>query len=322
MKGTLSIVIILTFSLLVIPLFAISGKESTAVLTGAAQDGIAYEKDENATSFEKIRVLSGESVTEYSVDDYIFGVVAAEMPALYHEEALKAQAVAAYTFACYKINTEQNDGFDISDNPETAQAFITREKAREKWGDKADEYTKKIDDCISAVRGQLLSFQGEPIFAAYHAMSSGSTNSCADVWGKDLPYLQSCDSFGDKLANGYLSEASFTAAELAERLNSIAIATGEAQNYFKDIKTNNGGYVISISYCGKEVSGAQISELLGLRSSCFEISFTEGSFIFNVKGYGHGVGLSQTGADYMAKQGSTYEEILAHYYKGAVLQKN
>ena len=322
MKGTFFISVIIIFSMLVIPLSALTKTDSAALPTVKPQNNISYDKQHNDIGFEKIRVLKDGTVTEYSTADYIFGVVAAEMPALYESEALKAQAVAAYTFACYRKINNTNSEYDISANPETAQCFITRDEAISRWGEKADEYSQKIDDCIAAVQGELLTFEGEPIFAAYHAISSGNTNACVDVWGKDLPYLKSVSSVGDCLADKYLSEAVFTADEITEKLKNIADVSGEPQNYFTDIKTTDNGYVKNLTYCGKQISGSEICNALELRSSNFEISFADGKFTFTVKGYGHGVGMSQTGADYMAKQGSSYEEILLHYYSSATLEKN
>lgn len=319
MKGTFFISLVVIFSMLVIPLSALSRAGSDTLPTAKPQNNITYEKQDDKLGFEKIKVLKDGEITEYSASDYIFGVVAAEMPALYETEALKAQAVAAYTFACYRKNNNTNTEYDISADGDTAQCFITREEASARWGDKADEYAKKIDDCIAAVQGELLIYEGKPIFAAYHAISSGSTNACVDVWGNDLPYLKSVNSVGDSLADKYLSEVAFTADELAEKLKSIASPEGEPQNYFTDIKTTDNGYVKSLTYCGKQTSGSEICKTLDLRSANFEINFADGNFTFTVKGYGHGVGMSQTGADYMAKQGSDYREILLHYYNGATL---
>lgn len=319
MKGTFFISLVVIFSMLVIPLSALSKTDSVALPTAKPQGDVVYQKQNDDIGFKKIRVLRDGKVTEYSANDYIFGVVAAEMPALYETEALKAQAVAAYTFACYRMQNNTNTEYDISADPETAQCFITRKEAAARWGEKADEYAKKIDDCIAAVEGEILTYDGALIFAAYHAISAGATNSCADVWGSDLPYLKSVSSAGDSLADGYLSEATFTTDELAEKLKSIANISGEAQDYFTDLQATDNGYVKSITYCGKNTTGAEICELLGLRSANFTVSFADGSFTFTIKGYGHGVGLSQTGADYMAKQGSTYKEILLHYYNGTTL---
>lgn len=321
MKGTFLIAIIVVFSMLAIPLASLDTKGGAVISTAKPQSNILYEKNEGNENLEKIKVLKDGKISEYDINDYIFGVVAAEMPALYEKEAIKAQAVAAYTFALYKKDTASGN-YDITADPKTAQCFITREEAAERWGEKAKEYEQKIDSCIAEVAGQRLTYGSKPIFAAFHAISSGTTNNCVDVWGGDLPYLKSVDSAGDCLADGYLSEISFTDKEIAEKLKNITTASGEAKNYFSDIKTTDNGYVKEINYCGKTISGSKLCELLGLRAANFEINFTDGAFNFKVKGYGHGVGMSQTGADYMAKQGSTYEEILLHYYTDAKLQKN
>ena len=322
MKGTFFIALIVIFSMLVIPLSSFSKGKNTALPTAKPQNNIAYENKNQNIGFETIRVLKDGSVLEVSTKDYIFGVVAAEMPALYENEALKAQAVAAYTFACYRLQNNANSEYDIAADGETAQCFITREEASTRWGDKTDEYTKKIDNCITAVKDQWLSYDGTPIFAAYHAISGGTTNACADVWGKDLPYLNEVESLGDQLANGFLSEAAFTTDELCEKLKDIAFPTGEPQDYFTDINTTESGYVKSVTYCGKQTTGSAICKAMGLRSSNFKISFADGNFTFTVEGYGHGVGMSQTGANYMAEQGSSYKEILLHYYNGATLENN
>ena len=318
MKGTFIVTIAVVFSMLAIPLSSLNAENSTVISTAKPQENVLYEKTEQE---EKIKVLKDGKIYEYDVKDYVFGVVAAEMPALYEKEALKAQAVAAYTYVLYKKESTSGD-YDISANPMVAQCFITRQEAAERWGEKANEYAQKIDECIKAVEGQILVYDNKPILAAFHAISSGKTNNCSDVWSKDLPYLKSVDSMGDCLCDGYLSEATFTAEELAEKLKDVNMASGEPKNYFSDIKTTDNGYVKELKYCGQTIRGAKLCELLKLRSSNFEIKFNENAFTFNVKGYGHGVGMSQTGADYMAKQGSNYEEILLHYYSGAKLQKN
>lgn len=311
--------IVVIFSVLVIPLSALSDPWSDAIITAAPNTDTLYQNSAIEQNSQTFKVLKDDNIIELSAKDYIFGVVAAEMPALYHEEALKAQAVAAYTFACYRKNSSSDNDYDITADGDTAQCFITRDEAKTRWGKKADEYAKKIDDCISAVEGELLCFDNQPIFAAYHAISPGKTNPCTDVWNKDIPYLKSVDSASDCMAEGYLSEAEFTAQEIAEKLKSISDASGEAQSYFSDISTGDNGYVKQIKYCGNLVSGSQITKLLDLRSSNFTLQFTDNKFVFTVKGYGHGVGMSQTGADYMAKQGHTYKEILLHYYNGATL---
>lgn len=322
MKNIFTSAVITVFSMLLIPLISLSDTNDTAIKTSALSNNIISSKnDDNAEIYNVFRVLKDGTVSEIGTEDYVFGVVAAEMPALYENEALKAQAVAAYTFACYRKDNSKNEEYDITADPETAQCYITRDEANQKWGEKADEYTAKIENCINEVAGQLLTYENKAIFAAYHAISSGTTNSSEDVWGNDLPYLKSVNSDGDKLTEKYLSEVTFDSQELAEKLKSISTEECKTENYFSDSVLTNGGYVKSIVYRGKKVSGSEIAKLLSLRSGNFEINYADGNFTFKVKGYGHGVGMSQNGANVMAQQGSSYEEILLHYYSDVVLQK-
>ena len=322
MKGTFFISIIVLFTMLAIPLSALEISNEDSLPASNVQSNVLYTQNDIFKDGEKIKVLVGDTICEYSIKDYVFGVVAAEMPALYSEEALKAQAVAAYTFVCYKKQTSQTDEYDISANPETAQCFITRDEAKSRWGTNADEYEAKLNECIDAVQGEWMSYEGKPIFAAYHAISSGKTNSCADVWGNELPYLKSVESSGDSSATGFLSNVSFTTQELAEKMKSVVSASGEGQTWFSNFVRTDSGYVKSVDVCGEKITGSQIRALLNLRSTNFEVEFKDGAFAFSVKGYGHGVGMSQTGADYLAKQGKNYKEILLHYYTGIGFEKN
>lgn len=220
MKGTFLMSIVVIISMLVIPLSALSQAQADVVPTVAPNVDAPYEESKSSYAIQSFKVLKDGTVLELSAGDYIFGVVAAEMPALYHEEAIKAQAIAAYTFACYRKNSSSGGEYDITADGDTAQCFITRDEAKARWGEKADEYAKKIDACITAVAGELLCFDNQPIFAAYHAISPGKTNPCLDVWGKDIPYLKSVDSSGDIDAEGYQSEAAFTVTEITEKLKS------------------------------------------------------------------------------------------------------
>lgn len=323
MKNIFVSAVITVFSMLVIPLVSLADTHSKAIETAVVNGNIIYEESKiNTDNYKVFKVLKDGNICELEAKEYLFGVVAAEIPALYENEAIKAQTVATYTFACYRKDLNRDKDYDITADAETAQCYITREEANAKWGEKADEYTAKIENCINEVEDQLLTYKGKPIFAAYHAISSGKTNSCYDVWGKDLPYLKSVDSEGDKLAEKYLSELTLSGEELTEKLKSISSAECEFENCFSDIVLTDNGYVKSIVYRGEKTNGSEISKLLGLRSGNFEVSYADGIFTFKVKGYGHGVGMSQNGANCMAKQGSNYEEILMHYYSGAVLQKN
>ncbi len=263
-----------------------------------------------------VRILDDESgkITEMSVDDYIFGVVAAEMPASYCDEALKAQTVASFTYMLYRKNERVDLDYDVIASSSRDQAFITREEARKKWGDNADKYCEKIEKAMASVKDYVMvDDEGKPILAAYHNISSGKTESALTVWGKDYYYLQPVESLGDLTASKYISEASFTTDELLKKL-SLPETDLDNSKWISGIKTSESGTVTEISICGKKFTGAKIRSLLGLKSSVFTVTFSDDSFKFRVQGHGHGVGMSQFGANYLARQNYSYIEILSWYY--------
>ena len=282
-------------------------------------DTVKIEEVKPTKSF-KILNTETNQISEISYDDYIFGVVAAEMPALYEVEALKAQAVAAHTFALHRMVTNSDKDYDITNDFTVDQAFITEGKAREKWGDNADEYIEKIKGAVEATKNLALTYNGEIALSVYHAISSGKTEDCKNVWGGNRPYLVSVDSAGDKLSPNYLSEKSVTATELKKLFPNITFS-GKESDYFKNLQKTASGTVKTVSLCGNEINGSEIRKLLELNSSCFDLEYKDGSFKFTVYGYGHGVGMSQNGANYMAQQGADFEEILCHYYTGCTIEE-
>lgn len=260
-----------------------------------------------------------DKITELSANEYIFGVVAAEMPALYESEALKAQAVAAYTYACYKRNQNKEKNYDITTDYTVDQSFKSREKALKDWGSKGKDYEAKIDAAVKATLGEYLSFDGKPILAVYHAISSGRTNSAKTIWGKEIAYLKSVPSEGDKLVDNYISKVTLSESQLLKKLeNSFEFETSEEE--ILEVEQREGNTVKTLKLYGKTVSGGEIRSALGLASQNFEIKKEDKNYVFTVYGYGHGVGMSQVGADYMAKQGYNYKEILNHYYSGCDLK--
>lgn len=275
----------------------------------------------------KVFLKKENKVIETALSEYLLGVLAAEMPATYHEEALKAQAVAAYTYLTYKRNQGNADGSikgaDLSDDSSTHQGYLTAEKRSEKWGDKTAAYEKKLTEAIESVSGKLILFEGEPIIAAFHAVNSGVTQSAKTVWGGEVPYLKSVTSTGDKLSPDCSKTVAVKAQELSEKLSSLdgCELSGEAESWIGKVKANSSGYVTSAEICGESYSGLQVREAVGLRSAVFTYEYKNSTFYFTTLGYGHCVGLSQYGADYMARQGSTYDEILKHYYSGVEIEE-
>ncbi len=280
------------------------------------------QNEENEESGENIVLLchADGQLKTLNMREYIFGVVAAEISASKEIETLKAQTVAAFTYTLYKKNKNQNENFDITDNPNVDQAFITVDAAKEKWGDKAAEYEKKLNDVLDQVYGTYLCYNDEPIYAAYHAISSGKTESSKSVWGNELPYLLETESMGDLLSPDYLSEKAVSAEDFRNAFKDICTLPENEAEYIGEIVRSASGGAITVTVGDKQISGSEFRRLLSLRSHNFDVTFSDGVFNFTVRGYGHGVGMSQNGAEYMAAQGSTYTEILNWYYKDCTLK--
>ncbi len=267
---------------------------------------ISYDV-EDESEYITVMLSATGGVQKIEMREYLIGCVAAEMPANYHSEALKAQAVASYSYA--KSITEKSADF-ISDSPQTHQGYVNRQGRIQNWGENFEENEKKISDAVDAVLGKTLTYGDETALAVYHSISSGQTRSAESMWGEEIAYLQSVTSAGDRLSPEFAQSQTFSQEKFAQKLG--IIADGDASEWIEKIE-KNGGYVTKAVICGKIFSGNEIRSALGLRSSSFEIEFN-GDFTVTCEGYGHGVGMSQYGADYMARQGSTWEEILAHYY--------
>lgn len=273
-------------------------------------------------SAESIRVLLDGTVSEMSMSEYLQCVLRAEMPASFEQEALCAQAVAARTYTLYKMNTGGNHGdtADVCGDPTCCQAYLSKEKAAENWGTQAEYYEAKIENAVSATDGQVLLYDGAPILAVFHSSSAGLTKSSGEVWRQNLPYLQSVTSpeKGDEIAN-YYSRVEFTADEFKKKFLASypeADLSGGADGWIRNLTVTEGSNVDTATVGGITVRGAELRTILGLRSASFEVEASGDKLVFYVTGYGHGVGMSQYGANEMAKEGSTWQEILLHYYSG------
>ncbi len=296
----------LFFVMLLAPLGAKKGEN----LLPPASDGVHDEAAENG-----FKIKTDNGIVTLSAEEYILGVVAAEMPALYESEALKAQTVAAYTYAYRKRAAAKENEYHLTDSPLTDQCYEDEAARREKWGEKFDEYENKIKAAVTEVCGQLLTYGGEPIFAAYHAMSSGRTEKAVNVWGNEVPYLCGVDSAADMQAENYKTEVVVTPDELKEKL-SLENMPENITEWVIESEKSEAGTVLNFTICGNQFKGSEVREKLELRSSNFDVKYNEGSYLFTVYGSGHGVGMSQNGANAMAKEGKTYSEILLWYYPG------
>lgn len=274
-------------------------------------------------SARTLRVLDGDTVTEMSFSDYLQGVLRAEMPASFAQDALCAQAVAARTYTYYKMQNGGNHGdtADICTDHSCCQAFLGKDRAAENWGKNAERYEAKIENAVSATDGQVMLYGGAPILAVFHSSSAGETWNSGEVWAQDLPYLQSVSSPEREGVPNYYSTVELTEAEFREKFLAArpeADLSGPASGWIRD-PVMDGVHVESVTIGGVSVSGPSVRSIFGLRSASFTAEAGDGKITFYVTGYGHGVGLSQYGANAMAEAGSTWREILEHYYTGVTI---
>ncbi len=253
--------------------------------------------------------------------DYVIGSVAAEMPMTYSDEALKAQAVASYTYAlALKASTLGGDpnlnGAHFSANPSQRKGYMTKEAMQSFWGDEYEQNITRLESLVDSLDGKVIIYDSAPIHACYHAISSGKTSASESVWGEALPYLISVDSPFDITSPEFNSTLRFSISDMEDALIASLISPqGDPSTWFGMPILSESGYVNSITVGGTQYTGAQIREALGLRSAAFTVAYTQ-DFVFEIttQGYGHGVGMSQFGANCMALTGNTHEEILSHYF--------
>ena len=268
-----------------------------------------------------VRLLKREGgVVELTMADYLWGVVAAEMPASFEEEALKAQACAARTYTVLQQGRGKHPEADICGDSTCCQAYIDRSAAEARWGLNAGEYGGKIDRALAETDGLGVLYNGQPIQALFFSSAAGRTVDAVEVWGSSVAYLKSVDSpEGDEVPN-YRTQVILGAEEVkALTLDAYpgADLSGAPSAWFGEASRNDSGGVISMSLGGVTLTGGQLRSLFSLRSATFTVTWDGTRFTFDVTGYGHGVGMSQYGANAMAKNGSTFQDILTWYYTGA-----
>ncbi len=264
-----------------------------------------------------------EKLEEVPLGDYLWGVLAGEMPASYPEEALKAQVVASYSYLCHRIETIESHPStdfghpgDVCDDPDHCKAYRTPAEASFLWGaDWLDSARQKLCDAVDGVLGQRLTYDGKAANTVFHAISGGRTENAKDVWGAEVPYLSSVDSHWDREAKGFSSEKRLSLTEFRQLLEQEDVTPGA-------VTLTEGGSVASMVFGDQSYTGRQLRTLLGLRSTRFTVTLEKEEILFQVTGYGHQVGMSQYGASVLAEEGYTYREILAYYYPGTVLENN
>lgn len=288
-----------------------------------------YQKPADESS-EKLSVYikSEDRVEEMDKSQYLKEVVSAEMPAAFEEEALKAQAVAARSYLesrrnAYKISgtPQEHKGAEICTDSTHCKAWISEKRRRESWGDEADENWGKISRAVEETAGEVITYNGEIISAVFHSTSSGKTENSKDVWGGERPYLVSVDSPGDAQSPKYKSEKEMTIEEFKQIAEQNIKGVDFAKEFIGDILRSEAGGILTISIGGKMIKGTEFRKMYGLRSTNVQLIYDEEKVRFDVTGFGHGVGMSQYGANYLAAQGKKYNEILKTYYTGVEIVK-
>lgn len=267
-----------------------------------------------------------EEVEQVKLDDYLYNVVSAEMPADYDIKALKAQAIVARTYTIYKCINKKHENSDICDDSTCCQAWISEQDRKARWEEsKREENWQKICDAVNSTKGKIITYNNKPIDAFFHSNSGGITEIPVNVWGgNEYPYLQSVETSGEEAYTQYSSEVILTKDEvynkLKENYSDIEINFDNAED-IKILEYTEGTRVKTIKFGNHNLSGVEARKIFGLKSTNFEIVIENGNIKFSVKGYGHGVGMSQTGADAMAKQGKSAEEIITHFYSGVEIKE-
>lgn len=318
--------------MIIMPTITIRSKNNNTQSEGELNDGVVNKESNKEIILDgsnkvKVYITEEDRIEEVDLEDYICGVVSNEMPAAFDIEALKAQAIAARTFLVSKKqnNCPNAHGAELCDTVH-CQVYTSKEKSLDKWssGD-AETYWNKMKEAVEATSGMILTYNGELVlYPQYFSTSSGKTENASDTsWG-DIPYLKSVISQGEEIAPKFSSEKNISLDEFVKVINSrypnASISISNLETSIQIISRSEAGGIKEIKIGNETISGSDFRFLIGLNSTNFTYVVNNTNIIFQCKGYGHGVGMSQWGANVMAKNGSTYEEILKHYYTGVNIQ--
>ena len=285
-------------------------KESSNKVEVKKEEDIVKEEVIDNNIYVNVRRNNG-NIEKYELEEYIIGVVGAEMPASFNKEALKAQSVVARTYALKSIKSNKQL---TSDN--STQNFKDNNELKKMWGINYNTYYNKIKSAVLETKGLYLSYNNDYVDAVYHSTSNGNTEDAVYVWGNSVPYLKSVSSEYDNTNKNYNSTITLTYNEISNKLkNSI-----DSNTKFNIISRTSGNRVKEIEINGTTYSGVEFRKLLNLRSADFSIENNGANVVISTNGYGHGVGMSQYGANGMANNGSSYRDILLHYYTGVSIK--
>ena len=326
MKKILKYVLIFIFIIIVLPNLCTKKRKKQNVQTSETTEEEKQEIEKyDYSKYKTIKLYHAKTsqIEELSLDDYLYGVVSSEMPASFEKEALKAQAIVARTYTIYQITKSKgkHGDADICDDYKCCQAWISKEDRLAKWSEnEAEANWNKIVEAVDSTQGKIITYNGSPIDAFFHSNSGGTTETASNVWGGDnFPYLQSVQTSGEDGYTQYSSEVEFSQSEFIDK---IKTKHPDFEIDFNDnscvqiLEYTESGRIRTIKFGNIQIAGTEARTLLGLKSTNFSFEIVDGKIKFKVLGYGHGVGMSQTGADSMAKAGGSAEEIIKHFYSG------
>ncbi|QEY34709.1 stage II sporulation protein D [Caproiciproducens galactitolivorans] len=338
MKGKAFLGLLLFLIMFTVPFLSIGAKipdktdklkkaASSVPLAKPQQQSVAPGTKSAVSGF---KILDTKSNTVITADDrsFLYGAIVTEMSPDFHPEALKAQGVAAYTYYSRLREQQRSNptaslkGADFAADTQGWQIYVTKEQMKQRWGANFDTYYNKLTKVVDAIYGKVLKSDGELADATYYAISSGNTETSEDIWGGKRKYLVAVASPGDVFASGYQTTATFSTAQFKAAVLKTAPKanlSGDPSTWVGNIQRTASGTIKNIQIGGVNIKGSDIRSAFALRSPNFSISYANGTFTFLVKGYGHGVGMSQVGANYMASQGASYQQILAWYYPTTTL---
>ncbi len=324
------ILLVLSFVLFCINLLKIKGEDETDIEIKKDEEikEESYDIDYKAGMTINVLCSSTGEVMAMDINDYLRGVLPSEMPPYYDIEALKAQAIVARTYLYRKISDNaHNDGVHICDNFSHCQAFYNKEKIFEIWASKGydentrKQYWKNVNEAVVSTNGKIIKYNGEYIKAFFHASSPKKTEDVSQIWsGVHYPYLVSVENHEAEDYPNRTSQVEVSINDLISKVNNIDYSKYDLNNistlniHISDYTTS--GRVKYIEVCGNKIKAEDLRTYFGLKSTDFTMEVNQNSVLFNVTGYGHGVGMSQVGANYYAKHGMNCEDIIKHYYKG------
>lgn len=310
-----SVIVTVIIPAIIVSLLSNQNNDMKGVQLVGTTDNITILENDTTDLVCEIALLTEDGVKSMDLEEYVLGVILGEMPVDFEPAALMAQAVVARTYACKSMNRSKHTIADVCTDSSCCQAYFPPALFIESGG--SDTMVHKVTQAVQETKGQVLIYDGELIEATYFSCSGGRTEAAYAVWGGEVPYLQAVDSPGEETAKYYTDTVRFSIKEFTEKLSISGFL--ETNSWVSDITYTSGGGVEFITVNGRIFSGTEIRKQLNLRSTAFVISVVGETVTITTKGFGHRVGMSQYGAEAMALQGKSYQEILQHYYPGTEL---